>query len=73
MVTGILVFTSFPDELVVDGVCWTSLYAGATTYTFRMIWRFAHINIHFTSVCTLAASDTFTAFNLNAEKGYLIK
>ena len=56
-----------------DCILWTGFHTGTASYTFRMIWSLTDIDIHFACTCTQTASDTFTVFDLDVEKGYFIK
>lgn len=66
-------FTWHAHKLIVDGIFRTGFYTCSASYAFRMIRGLKHINIHFTGIGTLTASDTFTVFNLNFKKADLVK
>ena len=63
LISGVLFLTHFSHKLVVDRILRAGLDTGSAPDTFRMIWRPAHVDIHFTCPGTLVASDTFAVFN----------
>ena len=51
----------------------TGFHTHTAADTLGMVGLFGDIDIHFACTCTQTASDTFTVFDLDVEKGYFIK